>query len=542
MVYEGEEKSQDVCRCTRPKTSYKRVRGIALEHRIVNTVVLRSVCKAFHAWALHEILRNHIMKGNINPELEVDFSSITRLTTKLAPTADCIVPRLVEDFPALKNSGVTIYLGDPGGISNMRTVVHMLRESKVKVFSGVIFWDVNSFNREYHPEFKNLLDKALNEGDVVRISETRHRRGTLVRSSLSQSLLDAWSDFCYRMESEDRRLFISLISQLALGQWEHSKVHIAQMGISNLLAREPEMGSLASLTRGCKTLVFREFERFIVFHWLTVKDIIESQTVEWLEKHPSPGNNPHIMIGDLQDEFMTAANEFEASMNDNSQSNDVREPLATSKVEFNRLVSSEVFSNISPSFQNLETCVITGGWPWTDNYLGDILYALLPSAKTLRKFIYRPWWDRTELHEAWPDVNRRHPCVLLQKFSNLTELEVYSRLCTRLFDDTGGDDVKVQQRHWLFDTLGPCPDSCANPKPWDPESIEKLTQYCREWRDRHDMTSRELLKWNVDLHITLPMEESRERKHDRLEFPVLDANAPLCDNHTGKCNTISLLA
>jgi hypothetical protein len=164
MVYDGEEKSQDLCRCSRPETSYKRVREIALEHRIVNTVALRSVCPVFHAWTLHEILRNHLLEGNMNPELEVDFSSIKRLTKKLGGTPDCIIQRLADDFLSLNGSGVTIYLGDPGAISNMRTVVNMLSESDLKIFSGATFWDVDRNDRECHPEFQNLLEKALLEG------------------------------------------------------------------------------------------------------------------------------------------------------------------------------------------------------------------------------------------------------------------------------------------------------------------------------------------------------------------------------------------
>jgi hypothetical protein len=117
------------------------------------------------------------------------------------------------------------------------------------------------------------------------------------------------------------------------------------------------------------------------------------------------------------------------------------------------------------------------------------------------------------------------------------KLEVYSRLCSQLFENTWNDDVKVQQRHRIFDTVGPCLETGTTPEPWDPEAIEALTQYCREWRDRNDMTSGEPLEWNLNLHLTV----SDERIKDYWQLPLLDANTPLCNNHSGTCNTINLL-
>ncbi len=63
-VYEAETQSRDQCHCSRPKTSYTTAREICLEHRVVNTMTLRSVCRAFHSWDINETLRSRIVTDN----------------------------------------------------------------------------------------------------------------------------------------------------------------------------------------------------------------------------------------------------------------------------------------------------------------------------------------------------------------------------------------------------------------------------------------------------------------------------------------------
>jgi hypothetical protein len=137
---------------------------------------------------------------------------------------------------------------------------------------------------------------------------------------------------------------------------------------------------------------FRTFLGYLGLSWPTVKELLEAQAVEWMKKHPRPRTNPCIIVDSFETTFSNAHDAFEASINDNLQSHEVSEPLHAPHMEFNHGGPQNVFSMISPSFQNLETCVITGGWPRGDPPLEDILYALLPVAKTLRTLIYRPRW------------------------------------------------------------------------------------------------------------------------------------------------------
>jgi hypothetical protein len=114
MVYEGEERSKCMCHCSRPKTSYKAARAVSLEHRIVNTMVLRSVCRSFHAWALHGILKAPHVNRKEGVGLEFDFSNFEFLKKRPNTSGVGLAKRLAEDFPGLVESGITMYLGSPG--------------------------------------------------------------------------------------------------------------------------------------------------------------------------------------------------------------------------------------------------------------------------------------------------------------------------------------------------------------------------------------------------------------------------------------------
>ena len=89
----------------------------------------------------------------------VDFSNFETLKKRLNTSGVGLAKRLAEDFPGLVESGITMYLGSPGQIICMRSIVEMLKSWKSHIFSGVSLWELDYFVRERTPEFAEFLSQ-----------------------------------------------------------------------------------------------------------------------------------------------------------------------------------------------------------------------------------------------------------------------------------------------------------------------------------------------------------------------------------------------
>jgi hypothetical protein len=439
---------------------------VALEHRIVNTLVLRNVCQAFHAWALEEVLRNRTFDDGIGTELEVDFSDIKRLQRKFRKSGG-VISRLVEDFPAVRKSGVIIYLGNPGNISNINSVVEMLKDTQLKVFGGVSLWDLDYYWREFTNEFKNLLTQSGPEGETSFVIEEEEEddddeevpnirpvpnggaaaeETEIRRLRLSQWLQDAWQDLVHDVYSEDQSIFLTLLSQLSLDRLSCSKAHLPLSRIHYLTAHEADERSIADMIRGCTSVVLREFKGRASFDWWQIKEFLEAQVdgnvhlEEWIQQEENRGP-VQVSLNDWEEHIKSWGEWC-------GMSSQTLEPLDASRVEYRhlnwrngttsgRLPSKHPFLTLSSACRALGECIISGGGTGAV-HLGEVLKALPPVAKTPKKLIHRPEClaadecNRTRTE----DDDSEHTCSLLRHFSNLRILEVQSGLCYTLFEDT----------------------------------------------------------------------------------------------------------
>lgn len=150
-VYESAEASKDICSCSRPETPYETARSRSLIHRVVDTFAIRLTCSRWHSWALESILSG--VAGD-NQHIEVDISNVTAIIKKMNFPPGGVAKRLAQDFPFLARTGITLYLGNPGEVSNLMLVVGMLGQEKqygseyYRIFTGLSFWDLGSLYRD----------------------------------------------------------------------------------------------------------------------------------------------------------------------------------------------------------------------------------------------------------------------------------------------------------------------------------------------------------------------------------------------------------
>lgn len=143
-VYNSTEASSNICSCSRPGTPYKAVKSRSLMHRIVDTFAIRLTCSRWHSWTLKFILSGPAGEGEY---IEIDVSDLDALSKKMQLSVGGVGKRLVRDFPFLAQSGITLYLGNPGEVSNLVNVAEMLIQEKslggddYRVFRGISFWD-----------------------------------------------------------------------------------------------------------------------------------------------------------------------------------------------------------------------------------------------------------------------------------------------------------------------------------------------------------------------------------------------------------------
>jgi hypothetical protein len=243
LVYDTEDRSRGLCHCSRPTELYKTIRATALEHKIVNTVNLRRVCSVFHTWAVENIFRSH--NGN---ELEIDFSNLANLKQRLKITGPGLIRRLTEDFPALSQSGATLYLGSPGQISNLKLVLETLSEVKDNPFSGISLWSLNYYYRDLPiPGYADLVVQHISEIDDIPMMDwnAEGERAALALQAL-----------CLPFYSQDWQLFLEIV--LKLMHRPLSMLHLPAPRLLETLSYG-DVDTLARVASDCKTAVLHEF-------------------------------------------------------------------------------------------------------------------------------------------------------------------------------------------------------------------------------------------------------------------------------------------
>jgi len=534
-VYESEERSRDLCQCARPKSPYSKIRKNALEHRIVNTLVLRNVCSTFHKWCLEEVLRGHPFDDSIGIELEVDFSDFDQLEWKFRNRGG-VLPRLIEDFPAIKTSGIIIYLGNPGDMRNMVLVLGMLKETLQNVFSGVSLWDLDHYYRDFSVEFENFLRLPrpdgkshldIDESQELGVDGVPPRVLSRRFARLNQEAKDSWSDICYEMYSEDQFVYGSILSQLTLDHWPHSAVHVPISNILDLTRLETGRRTIAGLVRGCTSVVFREFKSHFGFDWGVTREIIAMQFS--VRCGYEPRMNQVIILADAEFTISDWESRTTSSATWCGMSHQISEPLDAVRVEYRHHSMSEdqrpngsnPFVLLSSTFKDLEQCVVLGGNSYCPR-LEEVVKVLLPTSETLKTLIHRPEYPaftsglvdhtRSEVYDF------DHTCDLIREFPNLQNLEMQSRICPSLFEDDSRE-VSVQ-RNWVFDVIEPCGwDKIQRREKLEaftfrnPQTIrqhaqvakekERLGLACRTWMNKHEVRMGKHLDWSITYHTRI---------------------------------------
>jgi hypothetical protein len=515
MVYEGEERSKCLCHCSRPKTSYKTARAVSLEHRIVNTMVLRSVCRSFHAWALHDILIAPHVDGKEGAWLEVDFSNFETLKKRLNTSGVGLAKRLAEDFPGLVESGITMYLGSPGQIIGMRSIVEMLKSWKSHIFSGVSLWELDYFVRERTPEFAEFLSQnSPKRVDSSNINTITNSWGTVLHGhqpsgfGLDNPLAyDSVVEFCKRLYEEDKSLFIQLITNL---RPPLSKLHLPLSVIVGPSETTMSIHTLASLTRGLKTIVLKE-----MCHYASHEEEVHEYLVECREAL------------DLQDKDTLAAVKVAQAITEtqlNRMTKDAlvqpysakleqwRDPpsdlLDAAHIEYYRTeFPSHGWSVLGPSemqrflsmFARLESVEIAGGFQMLLP-TGTLLKMLLPHAQSLSSLIYLTHESQVAIPEH-PDHFSDHFCTLLPQFPKLRKLDVEARICNCIFSENFSATEALRKLDWtLRIPLDTNPCGMDGLSGWNDDLIEVLLQHCREWHSRHE-AAMGTLDWDIKIHM-----------------------------------------
>ncbi|KAF4614369.1 hypothetical protein G7Y89_g15368 [Cudoniella acicularis] len=559
-VYVQEEKSLRICRCSRPTTPYRHVQKTDLAHLVANTLVLRSVCHAFHQWAMVEVLS--IFPSLSHPhgkEIEVDFSSFALLQNKLGEsTASGLVTRLLKDFPGLSRNeggrGLTIYLGDPGAVGNIKEVEAMLSavnstnipsEIPLKIFTGVSFWDLDYYSREEIPtcELERLLFLQRGGKDVKSPGQV---------PNLIEYMISIPIDICRDIYEEDQQLYASLISKLSFADSNPptptpaSKIHIPLSAICAL-----STGKKASTLSKCTALVLRDFHHdydaitnatysLIYSKW----DLKKRATIAKAYKKSFETDTifPRHFTASVKSRF--EANKF-CKWSDHVSKEGF--PLLTNMkyIEFRRRglgrnsqegnarpiwppLYDAAIQKFSPLFgAKLETVVFIG----KDLPPGEILEGLLGLKETLGTFICRSETGRSSWENPLDYPATKDPfCKILRQFKNLRILDVEAPVCEEVFADDEGDLGKGKvlpiQRSWILRTLSrprletdtcccnhsttptnqfqhphPFPNRDLNLKSLSPR--DKLVISCQAWRDRHqEKTQETLADWDVEIHIS----------------------------------------
>ena len=498
MVYADESRSRDLCRCSRPKTGYWKVREVSLDHHVVNTAPLRRVCRAFHGWALESVF-----KGGKN--IEVDLSDLKGLEEKRGRTGIGIMTRLIEDFPRLKN-GVVIYLGNPGYISNVKAVVEVMNGGQASVFSGVTLWDLNYYHREQVPGVATLAFSKVTYVETLNTPEMSHAQAVM-------------ANIARKIYHEDRLLFTELLISLVSNSLALSTMHVPVASIlDDILSTisNEEYRSLTALTRGCRSVVFREFFGYNDTHVEEIREHFAAM------KHQVTESNLDSLEGEARLRMLT---EKVRTWGDH-----ITEPLDARHIEIRRVGGSPppwmigympLEYNMHQTvrmFKDLKTLVIEGV-DYEGLKSGTLLHTLVPLRQTLSTLIYktehRTVWDNPHTVHHFsgqqPSMDPHHACALLRQFPKLKTLDLPSRFCYQLFEDYDDDACSEQalERDWNL-RLPPGWCLCSYDERaiaslptaslWSKELMESFLQSSRVWRDRFEDYTNCKTNWNLKIH------------------------------------------
>ena len=508
MVYEDETRSRDLCRCSRPKTSYDEIRKVSLEHHVANTALLRVVCRAFHGWALESVFRGR--------DIEVDLSDIGQLQQRFKTNGVEAVKRLGYDFPKLGQDGVVMYLGNPGQVSNIRSVVEVMRTSQADLFSGVTLWDLDFHHRKPVLGMPRVEFSRIPQVDIASAPD------------LAEALVDIMSDITRGVYDEERLLFAELLVSLARNSRSLSTMHIPVGSIQDAglsAIGNKEYRNVRSLTRGCKSVVFREFIHYNKGDVEELREYIEESLLQLRSREDFPVNIAFEL------NFDTLARSLRTRVLRGVPKQwgvQTQEPLDASHIEFRKvghqiplagmleiIPLGPLITRIGGPFTCLESLVIQEGRNMTLTS-GTLLYILLPLRQNLNTLIYKRTGIDGSLYEpviATRDMDPHHGCVLLRQYPRLKKLDLPSRFCHELFEKDKVGFVEVpSERDWNLrhrSGWGRCSyDGRGDPAPlsskiWTPRHIEAFLQACRVWRDRYEESAQYKTCWNIKFHLDL---------------------------------------
>ncbi|KAI9766960.1 MAG: hypothetical protein M1839_004668 [Geoglossum umbratile] len=516
-VLDQTTESSSLCRCSRPKSDYETVRKLSLEHRVVNTCTLRSTCSAFHSWAIGLAFSG---SGTEDTGLEVDFSNYEALKERFAASGSSPSRRLREDFPFLGNSSLTLYLGNPGQVSNIRLIIDMLRREDsdtTSIFGGTSFWDLAY---SYSEPRGGLVDLAVEatalQGQVaVEHNQVGHNGETtfMCHPTITRYL----QDMCIRLCHEDWLVHLDLLSIFAQRASSETRVQFPTRVFEVLPASVCESRTFVNILSSTKHMVFREFFGLNEDHMGEIsRDMLKLQEIKRL------GNRGHTIIFRIRDDITSSLQQECSRIWSNLSLESCETFGSVRRLKFHlmgykdyggqlqnlawpRLNDAFMKTLTAPKFKDIVSVEVCGGFA-TSVTLGGLLDSLHHSLSTLTRLVYLPMdpgcTRDPERGVLIDDGAIPHHCQLLHRFPNLVTVELYCTICPAMFS-CGTDRRSLsapRKQHWKIQVPGPSDATCiawrkevnSSPSPtterprtlWSPETLRVLLESCRAAKNR----------------------------------------------------------
>lgn len=426
-VFNSTETSNDICTCSRPGTPYKIVKSRSLVHRVVDTFAIRLTCYRWRSWALKSALSG----AAAGEHIELDISNLSTFCSKMKIPVGGIAKRLARDFPFLTWSGITLYLGNPGEVSNLMLAAEMLIQEKAlgggdyRIFRGVSFWDLDYIVRENAPQAPwnvgalMILD-IFSHFSAMGVA-TRVQFPTTIFAMLPRSY---WAPVLEGLISFSDRL--SLREFLAIGVAPSSRRHRAR----NRNNRN-SVPNLPSVPRG-NLLDLREHFRRIQFG----KHGVPADLDRYCGKlHSAAFLGPEKHWRHLRHLNLN----LESHPTDTTQNWGIDDAFLAklSRCNLDKLISVQIDGGLASRLT-----------------IDGLLQFLRPSYGTLQKLIFRPAVadPGTRGHDG---EGMRHHCDVLSSlslekmFPRLEELELHIPCCPDIFrPDFHQSRVSALKRHW----------------------------------------------------------------------------------------------